>query len=325
MREILIGKNQCGQRLDKFLAKYMREASKGFLYKMLRKKNIKLNGKKAEGGEKLSEGDVVTLYLSEETLSKFCGQHKKEETITDGRGESLSIIYENEHIALIDKPAGMLSQKASPEDRSLVEYFQSYVGNAGEGFSPGICNRLDRNTSGIVIGGKSLTGLQTMSELLRERRIEKYYIAVVKGVIEKGANADGWLIKDPKANKVRISDRQMPDSSYIKTGYEPLETDGKYTLLKVRLFTGKPHQIRSYLASLSHPVAGDAKYGGRLSESPVRRQLLHAWELCFPEMEEPFSDLSGAVFRARLPEDFYKDPRIRKLIQQYMNEQEEER
>lgn len=321
MKEITIGKNQCGQRLDKFLAKYMKEASKGFLYKMLRKKNIKLNGKKAEGREMLSEGDVVTLYLSEETLSKFMGQDKRESGRLDGNKVVLSILYENEHIALIDKPAGMLSQRAGSGDMSLVEYFRSYVGSTEEGFSPGICNRLDRNTSGIVIGGKSLLGLQTISELLRERCIEKYYIAVVKGSIKKGDTAEGWLIKDPRANKVRISNRQTPDSSYIKTGYEPLGTDGKYTLLKVRLFTGKPHQIRSYLASISHPVAGDAKYGGRISGSPVQRQLLHAFELHFPKMDEPFLDLSGAVFRAGLPGDFYKDVSIRKLIQQYMKEE----
>lgn len=322
MKEIIIGKNQCGQRLDKFLAKYMKEASKGFLYKMLRKKNIKLNGKKAEGREMLSEGDVVALYLSEETLSKFMGQDKRETGRPDENRAALSILYENEHVALIDKPAGMLSQKAGPDDVSLVEYFQRYVGSNEEGFSPGICNRLDRNTSGIVIGGKSLLGLQTMSELLRERKIEKYYIVVVKGIIKKGETAEGWLVKDRGANKVRISNRQTPDSSYIKTGYEPIGTDGKYTLLKVRLFTGKPHQIRSYLASISHPVAGDAKYGGRISGSPVHRQLLHAWELRFPKMKEPFLDLSGAVFRAGLPGDFYKDVSIRKLIQQYMKEEE---
>lgn len=214
MKEITIGKNQCGQRLDKFLSKYMKEASKGFLYKMLRKKNIKLNGKKAEGREMLSEGDVVTLYLSEETLSKFMGQDKRESGRLDGNKVVLSILYENEHIALIDKPAGMLSQRAGSGDMSLVEYFRSYVGSTEEGFSPGICNRLDRNTSGIVIGGKSLLGLQTISELLRERRIEKYYIAVVKGSIKKRDTAEGWLIKDPRANKVRISNRQTPDSFY---------------------------------------------------------------------------------------------------------------
>lgn len=320
MKEIMIGKNQYGQRLDKFLIKYMRAASRGFIYKMLRKKNIKLNGKRAEGGEKLSEGDVVTLYFSEETLLKFTGQAHEDSGIVQGTEVPFAIIYENEHIALIDKPAGMLSQKASRSDTSLAEYFQSYAGGAGEGFSPGICNRLDRNTSGIVIAGKTLIGLQTMSELLRERKIEKNYIAVVKGVIEKGKIAEGWLIKDTKVNKARISDRRIPDSAYIKTGYEPLGTDGVYTLLKVRLFTGKPHQIRSYLSSIGHPVAGDAKYGGRISEGPVHRQLLHAWELCFPEMEEPFGDLGGRVFRAELPADFYEDTSIGELVRQIIKQ-----
>lgn len=317
MREIVIGKNQCGQRLDKFLLKYLKEAPKSFIYRMLRKKNIKRNGMRAEGSERLSEGDLVTIYLSDETLSKFMGQDSGRQVSAAPGGVSLDIIYENEHIALINKPAGMLSQKAKPGDVSLVEYFAGYVGNTEEGFSPGICNRLDRNTSGLVIGGKSLVGLQTMSELFRKREIEKYYIAVVMNVMERGEVVEGWLKKDRRTNKVTVSDHEMPDGSYIKTGYEPLVTDGNYTLLRVRLFTGKPHQIRSHLASISHPVAGDWKYGGRVPESHIRRQLLHAYELRFPKMEKPFEDLSERVFRAELPEEFRSEEFVRKLVERY--------
>ena len=314
MKEIIIEKNQCGQRLYKFLLKYLKKAPKSFIYKMLRKKNIKLNGKRAEGKEKLLEGDVLTLYLAEETIRKFSesGEGEKPSFVLN---QPLDIIYENDHIALINKPAGMLSQKAAAEDVSLVEYFKAYVGSKEVGFTPGICNRLDRNTSGMVIGGKTLKGLQRMSELLRERTIEKYYIAVVCGRMTRGGIFGAWLRKNEKTNQVMIYEREEPGGSFIKTGYEPLGTDGSYTVLRVRLFTGKPHQIRSHLASLSHPVAGDVKYGGQMRGSKIRRQLLHAYEIRFPVMEAPFCDLSEKCFRAELPDDFYKEEAVKQLLQ----------
>lgn len=320
MKEIVIGKNQCGQRLDKFLLKFLKEAPKSFIYKMLRKKNIKLNGKKAEGKEKLLEGDVVTLFLAEETLEKFSGDRQKQREISGIPDRPLDIIFENEHIALIHKPAGMLSQKAAPGDVSLTEYFSAYVGSTEEGFTPGICNRLDRNTSGIVIGGKTLAGLQTMSGLLRERGIEKHYIAVVCGRMTQSGILEGWLKKDETTNKASICRKKEPGSSYIKTGYEPLGTDGNYTVLRVRLFTGKTHQIRSHLASLSHPIAGDTKYGGRVPGSRITRQLLHAYELRFPALEPPFGDLSEKRFRAELPEDFYREEAVKQLLNQVRKE-----
>lgn len=312
MKEINIGDNQCGQRLDKFLHKYLREAPGSFIYKMLRKKNIKLNGKRAEGKEKLCTGDVVTLYLSEETLDKFRGESQAI-PCTGQNAAALNIVYENKHILLIDKPAGVLSQKAKADDVSMVEYVTGYVGETEPGFSPGICNRLDRNTSGLLIAGKTLAGLQTMSELLRERTIEKYYLAVVLGEMRQGGVVEGWLVKDSKTNRVTISKHAVPGSSQIRTGYEPLGTDGIYTVVKVRLYTGKTHQIRSHLASISHPVAGDVKYGGKTAG--IRRQLLHAWELRFPEMEAPLDDLSSRVFRAQIPADFFSSTQICKLVQ----------
>ncbi len=324
MKEITIGKNQCGQRLDKFLAKVLREAPKSFLYKMLRKKNIKLNGKRAQGNEKLEEGDVVAMYFSEETLAKFSGAPDgKDPSLAQKTGAPLDIIYENEHIALINKPAGLLSQKAKPDDVSLVELFTQYAGVREEGFSPGICNRLDRNTSGIVVAGKTLFGLQSMSELFRDRQIKKYYLAVVEGVVEQDFTAEGYLRRDEKRNQSQLFDTQVPGSSYIKTGYKPLECDGTYTLLRVRLFTGKTHQIRSHLSSLSHPIVGDVKYGGCVS-GRVRRQLLHAYKIAFPEMDEPFRDLSGRSFFAGVPDDFYNVGKF-KLNKNYNRRKDEER
>ena len=297
MKEIRIGKNQCGQRLDKFLQKYLTEAPKSFLYKMLRKKNIKRNGKRAEGGEILSEGDVLTLFLSDETLEKFSGgsavrpRRVKGAAAPWGETAALDILYENEHIALINKPPGMLSQKAAAGEVSL-----------------------DRNTSGIVIGGKTLSGLQCMSELLRERKIEKYYLAVVHGVMEQKGVQQAWLKKDKKTNKVEILGQDTPGTSYIKTGYESLAADGTCTLVRIRLYTGKTHQIRSHLASLGHPILGDRKYGDGIEDSQIKRQLLHAYELKFPELEGDFSDLSEKVFRAELPKDFYQENRVKQLI-----------
>lgn len=311
MKEVTIGKNQSGQRLDKFLAKYMREASKGFLYKMLRKKNIKLNGARAQGNETLREGDVVTLFLSDETIEKFTTK----QSVPDREAPPLDIIYENEHVALINKPAGLLSQKAKPEDTSLVEYFTAYVGHTETAFSPGICNRLDRNTSGIVIAGKTLAGLQRMSEIIRERQIAKYYLAVVKGEMREGGIISGYLKKDRRTNKVELFAEEAPGSDYIRTGYEPLGSDGRFTLVRVRLYTGKTHQIRSHLSSMSHPIAGDAKYGGRVAGSRIGRQLLHAYEIVFPVLEEPFADLSGRRFQAPVPDDFCREEFVRKLLE----------
>ena len=277
----------------------MREATKSFIYKMLRKKNITLNGKKAQGNEKLEPGDKVVLFFSEETLEKFCGgQPRKKE----GKKAAFPILYEDEQILLINKPAGMLSQKAKPEDVSLVELVQQYVG-CEPGFSPGICNRLDRNTSGIVVAGKTLPALQKMSELFRTREVGKYYLTIVKGAMTEKKEVDGYLLKDAKTNKVTVYREEKKGSSDIRTGYEPLVTTREMTLLRVHLMTGKPHQIRSHLSSLGHPVLGDAKYGG--AHPQIKYQLLHAYELHFPKLGKPFEKISGKCFTATIPQTFF--------------------
>lgn len=299
MRQIEINANQSGQRFDKFLQKYMREATKSFIYKMLRKKNITLNGKKAQGNEKLEPGDKVVLFFSEETLEKFCGDSPENK---GKRQADFPIIYEDDQILLINKPAGLLSQKAKPEDVSLVELVQQYVG-CEPGFSPGICNRLDRNTSGIVVAGKTLPALQKMTELFRMREVEKYYLTIVKGAMTETKEVDGYLLKDAKTNKVTVYREEKKGSSYIRTGYEPLVTTREMTLLRVHLMTGKPHQIRSHLSSLGHPVLGDAKYGG--AHPQIKYQLLHAYELHFPKLGKPFEKISGKCFTATIPQTFF--------------------
>ena len=317
MREIVIEKNEAGQRLDKFLAKYMNEAAKSFFYKMMRKKNITLNGKKCEGNEKLAEGDVVKLFLAEDTIEKFSSVQVQEVKKVD-----LDILYEDDEIILVNKPAGMLSQKAKETDESLVEYLIDYLLGSGKltesglrAFRPSVCNRLDRNTSGIVAAGKSLAGLQMLSGVFKDRSIHKYYQCLVSGVIRDVKTVDGWLLKDEKKNQVRIlTDVEAKrfegkggdeEPKRIRTKYEPIATDGRFTLLRVTLLTGRSHQIRAHLASLGHPIVGDFKYGGVSKVNPsgrtVKYQLLHSYRLEFPKLAEPFAYLSGRVFEAPMP------------------------
>lgn len=318
MRSITITEKEEGQRLDKFLSKYLEKAPKSFLYKMLRKKNIKLNEKKAEGSEKLKKGDEVKLFLSEETIENF-KEEKIVENIVEKAEMDLDILFENTHILIINKPAGVLSQKAKKEDVSLIEYITSYLLRSGQltkeqlqSFHPGVCNRLDRNTSGIIIAGKTLLGLQTMSALLKERNIGKYYQCIVKGKITQKQVIEGYLTKDRSHNRVKISDKPSEGADYIKTEYEPVSYTEEFTLLRVKLLTGKSHQIRAHLQSIGHPVIGDGKYGDVPTNKQLRKayklkhHLLHSYELVLPELPKEFSDISGKTIVAPLPDYFMK-------------------
>lgn len=313
MREIIISANEAAQRMDKLLFKYLNEAPKSFVYKMLRKKNIVLNGKKADGSEKLCPGDSIRLYLAEETLEKFSKVRVQRVS------SKLNIIYEDNNIILINKPVGMLSQKAKPEDVSAVEHLISYLLEKGElteetlrSFRPSVCNRLDRNTSGLLAAGKSLAGLQTLSELFRDRSLKKYYRCIVSGQVREGCRISGWLTKDAKTNKVTISKEKTADTSRIETEYYPVKIGTAATLLEVHLITGKTHQIRAHLASQGHPILGDFKYGITGENQKYRKaygiqsQLLHAFRLEFPEIDGPLSYLSGKIFTADIPETFHK-------------------
>lgn len=318
MQEIVIGKNEAGQRLDKFLAKYLSQAPSSFFYKMMRKKNITLNGKKCEGAEKLSEGDLVKLFLSDETIEKF----SRTEVLSEDRTD-LEILYEDGDILLINKPSGMLSQKAKESDVSLVEYLIGYLLDTGSitrdslrSFKPSVCNRLDRNTSGIVAAGKSLAGSQMLSEVFRDRSIHKYYKCIVEGEMKEERTVDGWLLKDERTNKVQILKKPDPDGMAlkIKTRYEPLSTNGRFTLLRVTLLTGRSHQIRAHLASLGHPIVGDKKYGAGTNRYQIKTQLLHSCRLEFPALSGKFEHLSKKAFEAPLPAEFLRMARGEGLI-----------
>lgn len=313
MQEIIVSSNEAGQRLDKMLAKYLNEAPKSFLYKMLRKKNIVLNGKKASGQEKLSVGDSVKMFLSDETIAKF--------SITNvvRTHTALDIIYEDENILLINKPVGMLSQKASADDESLVEHIISYMLDSKQlteedlrKFRPSVCNRLDRNTSGLVAAGKSLAGLQEMGALFKNRSLRKYYRCLVAGEVTKRQSVSGYLVKDERTNKVSVSKIEKAESLPIETEYEPLWTNGTCTLLEVHLITGRTHQIRAHLASIGSPIIGDYKYGEKKVNEQFKRhyglksQLLHAYRLEMPICKGAISNLSEKEFIAPLPKFFQK-------------------
>ncbi len=343
MQKLKVTSNEAGQRLDKLLAKYLSQAGKGFLYKMLRKKNITLNGKKCDGSERVEEGDEIRLFLADETIEKFSAPLSELEALgkersgkenagdtgkTGKNGENgsrkkkqeLSIVYEDKNVIIVNKPSGMLSQKAKEGDVSLNEHILNYLIDSGHlpvsqlrTFKPSICNRLDRNTSGLVVAGTSLQGLQIMNAVLKDRSLHKYYQCIVKGKIDKPQMIAGFLKKDEAKNTVQIYPLEVEDSVPIMTEYVPVASNDRATLLRVTLITGRSHQIRAHLASIGHPILGDFKYGDqKLNEQiqkkyKVRSQLLHSWKLVMPEkLAQPLDYLAGKEFIAPLPAAFKK-------------------
>lgn len=316
MVKLTVSKNESGQRFDKLLQKLLKEAPMSFIYKMLRKKNITLNGKKVEGSEKTSVGDEVCLFLSDETYSRFSGKSvpsenvkRQEQKIPHLRPDE--IVYEDNDVIIVNKPVGELSQKAESNDVSINERIVAYLKeksvSGSEAFVPGICNRIDRNTSGLVIAGKSLAGLQDASRLLKEHRIGKYYLCIAKGMLDRELHINAFIVKNEETNKVLVHNREVSGSEHIEAEYYPLISGKAFTLMGVRLITGKPHQIRAHLGSLGHPLAGDVKYGYVKTEGvSVTHQLLHAFLLDFPSDCERLVSLSGKSISADPPAEFRK-------------------
>lgn len=310
MKELKISDKEAGLRLDKYLLRYLCNANTSFIYKMMRKKNITLNDKKCEGNEKLNKDDSIKIYFSDETLNKFTLDDNVSEKKINNK-INLKVEYEDDDILIVNKPCGVLSQKAKDSDVSLIEYITDYLLENKKitkedlkTFKVGVCNRLDMNTSGLVVAGKSVKGLQKMSMAFKERTIHKYYICIVKGKIIKRQLIKGYLLKDEKTNKVTVSDTPVDGAAYIETEYMPVVFNDKYTLLKVNLLTGKSHQIRAHLSYIKHPLLGDYKYGDSKENKYIKStygissQLLHAFMLEYPEENLNVS--------TEIPKDFIK-------------------
>lgn len=321
MKLVIINESEAGQRLDKYLNKLLKEAGKSFLYKMLRKKNITLNNKKADGSEHLQAGDEIRLFFSDETFEKFAGTPEAPEPVrkpvSAAKLPPVKIVYQDQDVMIVNKPAGILSQKAKADDVSLNEYILQYLLKKGKitsetlaVFRPSVCNRLDRNTSGIVTAGITYRGARELSDMLRDRTADKRYLALVKGVLRRPAHLKGWLIKDRENNMVTVQSMESEGAQEIETDYIPLGDNGRMTLLEIHLITGKSHQIRAHLASTGHPVVGDTKYGEEQINGWYHRtyhghfQLLHSWKLSFPKESCGLEGLAGHTFRASLPENF---------------------
>lgn len=315
MKEIIIDKNESDQRLDRFLKKYLANASQGFIYKMLRKKNIKLNGKKANPEDNIVEGDMVQLYLADETIEKFLAVKGpvKSKLIPN-------IVYEDDNILLINKSMGILSHGAGGEFEenivdSMINYLiekKEYIPRIEKTFTPSICNRLDRNTSGIIIGAKNYQSLKTMNEALRRTEIRRFYKAIVKGGIDKDFKSEGYLSKDEDRNIVEVSKDYVEGSKKIITYVKVLKKSRGYSLLEIELITGRTHQIRGHLSSLGYPIIGDRKYGDKnvnkkfLNEYNLDNQWLHGYKIEFNGLEESLSYLNGKSFEASQEEKYAK-------------------
>ena len=320
MREININKNEAGKRFDKFLIQYLSNASAGFIFKMLRKKNITLNGKKATGKEILSNGDQIKIFFTDETMDKFTKAIDSDEFIKAfNKFGNIEIIYEDNNIVLLNKPEGILSQKAEQNDLSINEWFIGYLISSKQIsdvkslsiFKPSVCNRLDRNTSGILICAKTLPATQFMAQLLKSRNIHKFYLTIVNGIIKEAGDYTAFVLDEKNENKVTVCLTQSNEKSHkIETAFKPLSIneDSNITLLEVELLTGKTHQIRAHLSFLGHPLIGDYKYGKKeindfyKEKYKIENQLLHSYKLVFPtEIEGDFSYLSGKEFTCPVP------------------------
>ncbi len=328
MIEIIVGKNESGQRLDRVLEKIFVNANTGFIFKMLRKKNITLNDKKADGKERLEQGASIKLWFSDESFEKLSGKKagnikdlEEKPTANKKSTETFKsyIVYEDENTVIINKPAGLLSQKSNENDISVNDLLLDYLefdSKALNTFKPSICNRLDRNTSGLMVCGKTLEGLRVNNELIKTKAVSKFYLALVKGRVKKTGSINAWLYKDEKTNKVTVKDKTFKGADFIHTEYEVLDYFKDTTLLLVKLITGKTHQIRAHLSSISHPIIGDFKYGEKSvnerfkREYGIKSQLLHSFRLVYPNSDisdtDTFKALKGKCFEASYNNDFRK-------------------
>lgn len=314
MKEITINALNQNQRLDKYIMKLLNTAPKSLVYKLLRKKKIKLNGKRAEGNELLREGDVIRIYLGSDTLEGMAAEKELPRVPNE-----LNIIFEDENILACSKPAGLLSHGQNKNEDSLISRIWLYLNKKGEydtgknsDFTPALCNRLDRNTSGLVLCGKNLPALQELNRIMAENRGDKLYLALVEGRLDTSGVLEGYHIKNPKTNEARITLKAEIGGKPVRTEYEPLTFLSGCTLLRIKLISGKSHQIRAHMQSIGHPLAGDPKYQDKRINAMFKKkyglksQLLHSERFIFTEPEGVLAYLKGKELTAPLDGIFEK-------------------
>ncbi len=287
MKTFTIGKNDSGQRLDKFVTKAAGNLPQALLYKYIRIKRIKVNGARAQISTRLCEGDVVDMYINDEF---FAPKELKYDFMT--ASDKLNILYEDENIMLLDKKVGLLSHPDDTEyNDTLISRVKKYLYKNGgydpadeNSFAPALVNRIDRNTGGIVIAAKNAESLRILNQKLKDREIEKYYLCVIHGTLEKKSGTlEGWLIKDESKNKVRVYSAPKENSKQIRTKYRIIDETDSLSLVEVELLTGRTHQIRAHFASIGHPLLGDGKYGTNAMNKAYgyKKQFLYSFRLKF--------------------------------------------
>ena len=310
MREFVINESENGLTLEKYIFKLLKNAPSSFIYKLFRKKDIKVNGHHQDKKYRLADNDVVSIYATEQQFEEF----EKEKELEPNLKIKDWIVYEDKNVLFVNKPRGLLVQKSNPRDESLdqlvVEYLMAtnqYDPNKEKGFVPGPAHRLDRNTSGLVAFGKNHASLELLFDLFKNHDlINKHYLALVVGQMENDKGVvDAPLKKDEETNTVKVA----KNGKTAKTVYKLIKKYNKYSLLDVTLLTGRTHQIRVHMAYINHPIVGDARYGDFAVNKEFKQkfgfqsQFLHAYKMGFGDLPEPLSNLSRKEFTAEPRED----------------------
>lgn len=287
MKDFTVNNNDAGQRLDKFISKAVPLLPKTLMYKYIRIKRIKVNGKRADISTHLNAGDIVSMYINDEFFEK---QPQKYDFLK--APAKLNTIYEDENIILCDKKAGVLSH---PDDReyvdTLIGRIKRYLYEKGEyipddesSFVPSLVNRIDRNTGGLVIAAKNAESLRILNQKMKDRELHKFYLCVVHGELKKKSGTlEGYLLKNEDKNKVTVSTKYKQDAKEIKTKYNVIDQNDELSLVEVELLTGRTHQIRAHFASIGHPLLGDGKYGTNAQNKKYgyKKQFLYSYKLIF--------------------------------------------